>query len=81
MDIKDIKRLKVGDHVSWYESTTDGKPSGYNMLFVITRINYTRGLVWGRLINSREYWQHNATRLNLAQLGISKDLFSYNAYY
>lgn len=72
MDIADIKKLKVGDHAHWYEKVVDEKPCGCSMLYTITRINYKRGLVWGRVINSRECWQHNATQLNLAQLEVSK---------
>ena len=69
MDIKDIKNLKPGTFVEWYE-TIDGKRTGFRMGYTITRVNYKRGLVWGALTNDIRNWKHNSTQLNLGQIEI-----------
>jgi hypothetical protein len=69
MDIKNIKKLKVGTVVNWYEPK-DEKHTGFRMGYTIMRINYKRGLVWGYAINGA-YWKHNSTQLNLSQTEIS----------
>ena len=70
MDIKDIKKLKVGGVVDWFEPN-DKKRTGFSMGYSITRVNYKRGLVWGSRINE-PCWKQNSTQLNLSQIEISK---------
>jgi hypothetical protein len=69
INYKDIKTLKVGSIVDWYEPK-DEKRTGFKMGYEITRINYTRGLVWGITING-PLWKHNSTQLPLNQIEIS----------
>ena len=68
MDIKDIKKIKIGSHVDWYE-TVEGRRTGYRHGYKITRVNYKRGLVWGKQENG-PLWDHNATQLTLSQIEI-----------
>jgi hypothetical protein len=69
MNFKDIKKLKVGSIVDWYEPKDENR-TGFRMGYEITRLNYKRGLVWGSAINGA-YWKHNSTQLNLSQIEIS----------
>ena len=70
MDIKDIKKLKVGSFVNWHEQV-NGKRTGYRLGYTITRINYKRGLVWGTPTNDHMYWKHNSIELQLHQIEVS----------
>ena len=69
MDIKDIKKLKVGANAEWYE-TVDGRRTGFRMGYTITRINYKKGLVWGKPTSDIRNWKYNAAELNINQLEI-----------
>lgn len=68
MHYKDIKTLKVGTIVNWYEPN-DKTHTKFKMGYEITRINYKRGLVWGQTING-PLWKHNSTLLPLDQIEI-----------
>lgn len=69
MDVKDIKKIKVGSSVNWHEQM-DGKRTGYRLGYTITRINYKRGLVWGTPTNDIRNWRHNSTELLLHQIEV-----------
>lgn len=69
MDIKDIKKVKVGGFATWHETRATGERTGFRMSYVVTRVNYRQGKVWGKLING-PLWKHNATGLNLDQIEV-----------
>lgn len=66
MKIDQIRELKVGDAVTWYE-TIDGRRTGFRMGYYVTRINYKRGLVWGHRVLA-PIWDHRNGELNLDQI-------------
>jgi hypothetical protein len=73
MDIGNIKKLKVGLNVEWYE-TISGRRTGFRMGYTLTRIHYKKGLVWGKPTSDIRNWKFNATELGLNNIEISGEL-------
>jgi hypothetical protein len=67
MKIEALKNYKIGDSIDWNE-TIDGRRTGFRMGYFITRINYKRGLVWGKHVNA-PLWDNRSVQLNLDHLG------------
>ena len=66
MDLKNLMKVRPGDTVTWFE-TIAGERTGFRMTYCISRINYKRGLVWGKRVNA-PLWEKNGVQLPLTQI-------------
>ena len=70
VDISNLKKVKVGDYIDVYE-WLNGKRTSYHSLYIVTRLNRKRGLVYADPINS-PLWKHNSSLIGLERIELVK---------